>query len=386
MKLVVIPSDPIEAYEKKGTSSWLENYYNPNKYFKEVYILSPLEKIRREIYGLKIIPVKSRLHLQKLIKQINPDLIRAYGGYWPADYAIVNKLPVFPVIVSIHDTNPQLINNSIKFADHIICMTKAVQEAAVKKLGITTDITSILGNRVDTKIFKEYKDSKKVQKIRSRFPEGKLILHVGRKSFQKNIETLIRSLKFLPDDNFCVFIGLGEKQSYLELAESNGVIHRCFWLDSVENSELPFWYNACDLFCVLSRWEGFGLVFIEAAACEAMILTSDISPMNQILDRNSCFFIDKYENPEAVALRISEIFSMDPAIIFNLRKSARASSLKFDITKIAFDEVKIYKDVLGRGIRKLTTKEKLQFRVWKFSHLARVAYKKLKRRVKNVFK
>jgi hypothetical protein len=29
LKLVVIPSDPLEAYKNKGIESWLEDYYNP---------------------------------------------------------------------------------------------------------------------------------------------------------------------------------------------------------------------------------------------------------------------------------------------------------------------------------------------------------------------
>ena len=35
--------------------------------------------------------------------------------------------------------------------------------------------------------------------------------------------------------------------------------------------------------CVPSRGEGFGIVFIEAAACGSVIVTSDIAPMNEFL-------------------------------------------------------------------------------------------------------
>ena len=65
---------------------------------------------------------------------------------------------------------------------------------------------------------------------------------------------------------------------------------RCFWIESVKNSELPVWYSWCDCFCVPSRWEGFGLVFIEAAACGSAIVTSDIAPMTEYFtnDKSAC--------------------------------------------------------------------------------------------------
>ena len=41
-KLVVIPSDLISDYEAKGTSTWLEEYYNPKGFFDEFDVLCPI--------------------------------------------------------------------------------------------------------------------------------------------------------------------------------------------------------------------------------------------------------------------------------------------------------------------------------------------------------
>ena len=37
-------------------------------------------------------------------------------------------------------------------------------------------------------------------------------------------------------------------------------------MGSVENSELPAFYNLCDVFAMPSKGEGFGIVFLEALA------------------------------------------------------------------------------------------------------------------------
>jgi glycosyltransferase involved in cell wall biosynthesis len=382
MRLVIVANDPIEAYEKKGIASWLGDYYNPNSFFEEVYVLSPIEKTDRIAYGLRIIPVRNSLHFRKLVREIKPDLIRAYGGYWPADFVVLNKMPTVPIIVSVHDTNPDLIHKSVKYADHVICMTKAVQEEVIKNTGVKITRTSILGNRVDTELFKRATNSSRINQIRSEFPEGRMILHIGRKSNQKNLETLVGALKYLPADFFCVFIGQGDSSEYLNLANNLGVNNRCYWISSVENSDLPFWYNACDLFCVLSRWEGFGLVFIEAAASEALILTSDISPMNDILDADSCFLMNEYENPGAVAQKISEIFLMDRISLLKIKENARKKSLTYDKSVIEFNEIEIYKSVIEKGLQK----EYPGSCRWRLVYITTVEYKKLKKLMKNLLK
>ena len=68
-------------------------------------------------------------------------------------------------------------------------------------------------------------------------------------------------------------IGIGEDWDHLtRLAEELGVADRVHLLGHVSPQDLPRWYNACDVFVMANReidgdTEGFGMVFLEAAAC-----------------------------------------------------------------------------------------------------------------------
>ena len=68
-------------------------------------------------------------------------------------------------------------------------------------------------------------------------------------------------------------IGLGEDRAYLEsLADEGGVAGNVHFLGQVSPDDLPRWYNAADVVTMPNReingdTEGFGMVFIEAAAC-----------------------------------------------------------------------------------------------------------------------
>ena len=347
-KLVFFPSDPISAYIKVGKSyDYIERYFNPGGYFDEVYCLSPWGDVKEETIGqihyIKASPCK----YAEIIKRLQPDVVRGYGGYCCADWISINKVEGIPTVVSVHDTNPRLIHDSLKYADGIICMSKAVEDA-VKTL--VPDVTSniwIMPNRIDTELFKNKNDEVFFEKLNNQYGHTKHILHVGRKAEQKNIDTVIKSLRYVPDDVNCIFVGRGNTEQYKQLAVEEGVIHRCFFEESVPNSELPMWYSWADCMCTPSRWEGFGYVFIEAAACEAGIVTSNIAPMNEYLtDGLNSILVDDYENPEKIADAINRVLS-NTDDIQQMKRAAREVGLKFKKEVIDKEEIAIYEKVMS---------------------------------------
>ena len=110
---------------------------------------------------------------------------------------------------------------------------------------------------------------------------GKLILSVGRLSRRKGFDQVIKSLPALVKAGLDIqytLIGLGEDETYLlDLAREQGVADRVHLLGHVSADDLPRWYNACDVFAMPNReingdTEGFGMVFIEAAACAKAVV------------------------------------------------------------------------------------------------------------------
>jgi len=104
----------------------------------------------------------------------------------------------------------------------------------------------------------------------------KLILSVGRLTRRKGFDQVIRAVAALVKSGLDVHyavIGIGEDHDYLRvLAGQVGVSRRVHLLGEVSAEDLPRWFNACDVFAMPNRdidgdTEGFGMVFIEAAAC-----------------------------------------------------------------------------------------------------------------------
>jgi glycosyltransferase involved in cell wall biosynthesis len=364
-RLVVVPTDPIEAYERIGLD-WLERYYNPQGMFQEVFVLSPREKGERRAYGMTIIGVAKR-EFTDMLHRLRPDVVRAYGGHWPADLVCYHRLPDVPVVVSVHDSRPALIHKSVCFADLVICTSKIVAQRVIAR-GVNPDRVRVLPNRVDTEIFHPIQDRAALESVAKRFPPGKHILHVGRKSAEKNLDTLIRALSMLPSEYSCIFVGQGDCSPYLSLAESLGVSDRCFWIDAIKNSELPLWYSWCDCFCVPSRSEGFGIVFIEAAACGAAIVTSDIAPMNEYLTHDvSACLVKEYENPWALAEAIRKVCE-DTEYRRTICAGAVKAAQPFDRRIVDAAEVAIYREAMKLGA--LSLSRRLEITTWQAQEAA----------------
>jgi glycosyltransferase involved in cell wall biosynthesis len=343
LTLVVIPNDPIHLYEEAGYEG-LADYFNPGGMFDEVIALSPRERGTRRAHGMTIRGVDAR-HFKSALAEIRPNVVRAYAGDWPADLACRARLPGVPIVVSVHDLSRARMHDSLRGADMVICTSEAVAER-VRDAGVAPNRIRLLPNRVDTRVFRPDVDRAAVAAIAQRFAPGRYLLHIGRKVEEKNLDTVIRALAWLPPEYSCVFVGRGDSAPYVRLADTLGVGARCTWIDAIRNSELPAWYAWCDAFCVPSRSEGFGTVFIEAAACGAAIVTSNLAPMNRYLAHGeSAHLVDAFADPEAIALAVREVCE-NSEYRARITRGAVTAAGAFDKRLVDAAEVRLYREAL----------------------------------------
>jgi glycosyltransferase involved in cell wall biosynthesis len=94
----------------------------------------------------------------------------------------------------------------------------------------------------------------------------KIILSVCRLSFEKNIETLIKALKQISNENiFLIIVGKGDQKRYLEeLVKRLNLTKNVIFTG--ERTDVERFYSIADLFVLPSIYEGFGLVYLEAMA------------------------------------------------------------------------------------------------------------------------
>lgn len=112
-----------------------------------------------------------------------------------------------------------------------------------------------------------------------------VFLNVGRYTEQKGQETLLKAMPIVLTEfpnALAVLVGWGRRQSDLEdFAEELGVSDHVVLTGHVP--EIHDYYASSDIFAFPSKWEGFGIVLLEAMAAEMPIVASDIQPINDIV-------------------------------------------------------------------------------------------------------
>ncbi|MBF0511768.1 MAG: glycosyltransferase family 4 protein [Candidatus Omnitrophica bacterium] len=340
-RLAVMPSDPIEEYLKGGYSeARLRDYYNPCHFFDEVCLLSPNEKDREEWLGMKVIhtPVSD---LKRRIKDFSIDVVRAYGGNWACRAACENKLKGVPVVVSVHDTRMDRLYDAIRDADMVFAMSGVVKDLVLTKFK-NRDRVWVLPNRVDFQVMRPMPG----EDISLPFPFKYKILFVGRLDEVKNLDTLIKALNFLGPEYGLMVIGTGDVALYQDMAKNEGVGGQCLFIDRVKNENLARYYSWCDCVCAPSRHEAFPMVLIEALACGAVYVTSDIAPLREFIkDKENGLLVREYENPALLAQSIQKACE-DPALRACLKAHARKSVECFETSKVDALEADYYQKIL----------------------------------------
>lgn len=197
---------------------------------------------------------------------------------------LVARLTLHPVVIYAHGEELttwgrggkyKAMRFALRHADRVIANSEFTRDELLK-MGVDDNRIHLIYPGVDVGRFRpglEYEDLRQSVGVMGGV---KLILSVGRLSRRKGFDQVIQALPALIHaglDIQYVLIGIGEDWDYLlGLAREHSVSERVHLLGHVSTDDLPRWYNACDVFIMPNReingdTEGFGMVFIEAAAC-----------------------------------------------------------------------------------------------------------------------
>lgn len=130
----------------------------------------------------------------------------------------------------------------------------------------------------------------------------------------KGVEILLRALEFLPDNYRLTLAGDGPRRSsYEELVASVGVGQRVTfegWVDERRKAEL---FSAATLFCLPSRNDSFGMVYVEAMTHGVPIVALDHGPVADVVPDGVVGVLAREETPQAIARAIVSL-AEDPAL------------------------------------------------------------------------
>ena len=179
----------------------------------------------------------------------------------------------------------QLLAHVIRHAERLVAAGGYPRDEAVHAVGGEHHLppTTIIPPGVDVERFRPAADDDERAQTRRRFgldPERPLVLGLSRLVPRKGFDVLIDATKRIDGVQLAI-AGGGRDKARLEKRANHH--ERITFLGRVDDDDLPALYAAADVFAMLcrgDRWaglekEGFGIVFLEAAAAGVPALAGD---------------------------------------------------------------------------------------------------------------
>jgi glycosyltransferase involved in cell wall biosynthesis len=243
-----------------------------------------------------------QLETPRVLNQIKANL---YHG-------LLNVLPLRvqqPTVLSVMDlsfvTQPQMhkvLNRtylqlfarwSCRKANHIIAISAWTKRDLMQHFGVAANRIDVIPLGVDEHFVRlspaalaEFKHAHAIG--------DHAVFYLGSIEPRKNLARLIEAFAALsiksPTTPFQLFIGGSLGWRYDEvlahvqaLGVGGGARARVQLIGRVADEDLPKWYSACTAFCYPSLYEGFGLPVLEAMACGAPVITSNVTSLPEVV-------------------------------------------------------------------------------------------------------
>lgn len=173
------------------------------------------------------------------------------------------------------------------FYKKIICITPEVKEQLRSKLNLNPEKLIVIDNGVN--IEKVLSAPKSERKDLGYTNNDRLLIMVAAFREQKDQDTVIKTLKELPDNYKLLLVGEGVRRSKLEdLVSEFNLKERVNFLGF--RSDVYSLYKMCDVAILSSHWEGFGLVSVEAMASGTPMVASNVSGLNNVVKDGGLLF------------------------------------------------------------------------------------------------
>ena len=309
------------------------------------------------------------------------DLIHCHTWYTHFAGCLLKELLDIPLILTVHSLEPhrpwkeeQLANayavstwlekTALLNADGIIAVSKAMMEDVRQLYGISPEKIRVIHNGIDLDHYQPTFDKEIISSYGIN-PNQPFVLFVGRITRQKGIIHLINGIPHLNGDIQVVLCAavpdteamdrkLNEKIEEVRGNSKNQII---LISETVPEDHLVVLYSQASVFVCPSVYEPFGIINLEAMACNTPVVASAVGGIREVVVHNETGLLVDFDSGDNFEPKDPEQFSRDLAAAINqllaapekLKAMGIASRQRveqhFSWRKIAHQTLEYYREV-----------------------------------------
>lgn len=337
------------------------NNYHANQLKKNNVNLFKINFSNKNIFSFCI----NFFNVLKIFKKVNPQIVHCH--LWISEvYGILFKLFFnnrFSLIITKH-LDSLIFEASlgqkrffsgfyvekiiIRYVDHLIFISESVKNYFINKFEINKKKYSIVKYGINFKKFTKLNYSKfcNLKKSLAITKNTYVIGCVARHVEQKNLNFLLKAFSKFTNDNSnietkLIMIGKGNLTSDLKnLAINLGINNKIVWVSHTNNVNLYF--KLFNVYCICSKYEGFGLVLLEALAFGLPIVATKSGSFPEIVINNRNGYLVDQNNIDNFSHRIKDSLRLIKTNNFK-KKQQNYLNNNFSLKKVFLNTDKIYK-------------------------------------------
>jgi glycogen synthase len=320
--------------------------------------------------------------------EIRADVVHCHTWYSHFGGILAKLNYGLPLVITVHSLEPLrpwkreqlgggydftawLEKTALEMADAVIAVSQGTKADLERIFQIKPERLHVIYNGID---LEEYRASEETDAL-LRYgidPARPFLLFVGRITRQKGIVHLARAIPFM-DSGFQIVLCAGAPDTPEIAAEMKAAVSEAqakrpdiIWIDEmVDKKTVRQLYAQAAVFCCPSIYEPFGIINLEAMACETAVVASAVGGIKEVVVDGETGFLVPVEqmrespfeptNPEQfehdLAARVNELMA-NPTLQKKFGKAGRKrAEEKFGWAAIARETQALYEKLLKSGSR-----------------------------------
>jgi glycogen synthase len=188
-----------------------------------------------------------------------------------------------------YDASSWVEKTAIEMADAVIAVSKETKDDVLKYFNVDEKKVKVIYNGINLTEYVVTNETSTLQQYG--IDQSKpFVLFVGRITRQKGIIHLVNAIKFIdPDTQVVLCAGAPDtpeiaKEMQDSVVAVKSVRNNVIWIDKMlDKKEVIQLYSHADVFCCPSIYEPFGIINIEAMACETAVVASAVGGIKEVV-------------------------------------------------------------------------------------------------------